>query len=329
MSSVKLPWTLRIVFAIFGFILKAARRSNGTIYRPLLNFFDPKTAPSQSPRQGVVTSDAVVDSSRCLWFRVFTPTCANPKDTNMPIVFYFHGGGFALFSAGSFVYDKWCRRLARELRAVVVSVNYRLAPEHRFPCQYEDGFDAVKFVDSNFDELSVGGNPKWCFLAGDSAGGNLAHHVAVKAGDYLFGRLKFIGLIALNPFFGGEERTESEMTNANNLHLSLDLTDWYWKMFPPNGSDRDHPAVNVFGPRSSVDILPARFPTTLLFIGGFDLLRDWQRKYCEGLKKAGKEVHLVEDPNAFHVSFMFKELPEYNSSIKEIQDFMQKLVKKD
>lgn len=246
---------------------------------------------------------------------------------SLPIIIYFHGGGFAFLSAGSIVYDEWCRRVARELQAVVVSVNYRLAPEHQFPCQYEDGMDALKFLDNNLEELPINVNPKWCFLAGDSAGGNLAHHVAVKAGEYNFTNLKMLGLISLQPFFGGEERTESEIKNDRNPLLSLDFTDWYWKVFLPNGSNRDHPAANVFGPKSSADVIPDTFPATLLFVGGLDLLKDWQMKYYEGLKKAGKEVYLVEDPKAFHCSFMYKEFPEYNLFVKEIEDFMLKQMK--
>ncbi|CAN1336082.1 Probable carboxylesterase 18 [Linum perenne] len=80
--------------------------------------------------------------------------------------------------ADSKFYDLFCRSMARETPAVVVSVNYRLAPEHRCPRQYEDGFDALKFVD---EEYNVDVDFGRCFLAGDSAGGNLAHHVAVRA----------------------------------------------------------------------------------------------------------------------------------------------------
>ncbi|CAI0555962.1 unnamed protein product [Linum tenue] len=112
--------------------------------------------------------------------------------------------------ADSRFYDIFCRSLASETPAVVVSVNYRLAPEHRCPSQYEDGFDAVKFLDAviNLDGVDLGR----CFLAGDSAGGNLAHHVAVRAAESeaALKRVKVTGLISIQPFFGGEERTESD-----------------------------------------------------------------------------------------------------------------------
>ncbi|KAL5776062.1 hypothetical protein ACOSP7_008988 [Xanthoceras sorbifolium] len=323
-SVVKLPMKLRLLFAFFKFILNLCCHQNGTINRRLINFLDLKSPPSKTPRNGVISSDTVIDASRDLWFRLFTPAATVLAGGSVPVIVYFHGGGFALSSPSSFAYDDWCRQLVRELRCALVSVNYRLAPEHRCPTQYEDGFDALKFLDDNEDKLPVYVNPKLCFLAGDSAGGNLAHNVAVKAGEHEFSRLKLIGLIAIQPFFGGKERTESEIRNPGCPLLSLKDTDWYWRAFLPNGSDRDHPAANVFGPNSSVDISRVKYPATLILTGGLDILNYWQRKYYDGLKKAGKEVDLVEDPNSFHGSYMFHELPGSYFFIKEIQNFMQK-----
>ncbi|KAK4856278.1 hypothetical protein QYF36_015934 [Acer negundo] len=336
MASVQLPWKLRLIYAACKWIVNLSHRPDDTINRRLQSLTDPKTSPSKTPRNGVVSSDTVINSSQDLWFRCFTPTTTTTAAAHggddgrsLPIIVYIHGGGFAFYSASSTAYDSWCRRLSSELNAVVVSVNYRLAPEHRCPTQYEDCFDTLKFLDENLDKLPVNVNPKLCFIAGDSAGGNLVHHVAVKASEYEFSSLKLIGLISIQPFFGGEERTESEIRNSGGLLLSVEDTDWYWKMFLPDGSDRDHPAVNVFGPKSSLDISRVKYPSTLILIGGLDLLYDWQRKYYDGLKKAGKEVDLVEDPNAFHGSHMFEELPGSALFIKGIQDFMGKQMNKE
>ncbi|TXG53407.1 hypothetical protein EZV62_022576 [Acer yangbiense] len=261
-SVIKLPLKLRLLFAVYKFILNLSRRQNSTVNRRLINFFDLKNPLSKTPRKGVVSSDAVIEASRNLWFRLYTP------DTTV------NGGG----------------RLPRATRRVV-SVNYRLAPEHQFPTQYEDGFDALKFLDDNVDKLPVNVDPKLCFLAGDSAGGNLAHHLAVKAGEYEFSRLKLMGLIAIQPFFGGEERTESEIRNFGGP-LCL------WR-------------IQIGQVSGNVD---------------FD---GWQRKYYDGLKKAGKEVDLLQDPNAFHGSYVFKELPGSAFFVKGIQDFMQKHLNKE
>ncbi|KAF2297080.1 hypothetical protein GH714_016542 [Hevea brasiliensis] len=163
----------------------------------------------------------------------------------------------------------------------------------------------------------------FCYrLAGDSAGGKLAHHVALKASEHEFSRIELIGNILNQPFFGGEERTESELRLTRAPFISMELTDWIWKAFLPKGDNRDHQTVNVFGP-NSIDISKFKFPKTIIFVGGYDPLQDWVRSYHEGLRKSTKEVYLVEYPNAMHTFYLFPELPECSSVIKAMRDFMQ------
>ncbi|PRQ32996.1 putative carboxylesterase [Rosa chinensis] len=319
-TSPDLPCTLRFFLFILTFVLNTARRSNGTVNRPFLKVFDSKASPSN--KRDVKTTDVMVDPSRNLWFRLFVPTTTTT--TKLPVIIYFHGGGFVFFSANSTLFEGICRRLALKLPAIVISVNYRLAPEYRYPSAFEDGFDVLKFVDTeNFEGFPSIADLGRCFLAGDSAGGNIAHHVAVMAGEHEFLKMKVIGIIGIQPFFGGEERTESETKLKNTLILSLEITDWYWKAFLPVGEDRDHPLVNVFGPRSDA-VLGINFPASIVFVAGFDPLKDWQKRYCEGLKKAGKEVYMVEYPNAFHGFYCFPQLKEWSLLVEEVKDFIEK-----
>lgn len=160
----------------------AARRQNGTVNRFLLSVIEPKTSANPKPVAGVRTSDVTVDQNWNLWMRIFAPS--DPvKDEKLPLVIYFHGGGFTFFSPSTGPYDVFGRRICRETRSVVLSVNYRLAPEHRCPAPYDDGIDVLRFLDSGALasveilsglDLDLGS----CFLAGDSAGGNIIHHVA-------------------------------------------------------------------------------------------------------------------------------------------------------
>lgn len=129
--------------------------------------------------------------------------------------------------------------------------------------------------------------------------------------------------MAIQPFYGGEERTESELRIVGASMLNLERTDWMWKAFLPVGSDRDHEAANVSGPRSA-DISRLDFPGTLVVVGGFDPLHDWQRRYCDWLKRNGKWVKLVEYPNAFHGFYGFPRLAESSLLIHEIRDFIEK-----
>lgn len=193
----KLPLKFRVLLGLHSFASSVCRRSNVTVNRFLMNLFDLKISPSSKPHDDVSTHDVVFDPSRNLWFRLFLPSsnCAVVSDNlTLPVILYYHGGGFVFFSANSMHYDDLCRRLARDLVAVVVSVNYRLSPEHRYPIPYDDGFDALKFLDDlgsdNSGVFPAKADLRQCFLAGDSAGANLAHHVAVRAGGYDFNKVK-------------------------------------------------------------------------------------------------------------------------------------------
>ncbi|GMI88700.1 carboxyesterase 18 [Hibiscus trionum] len=324
------PWTRRFYRSMLGFGIRFSGRSDGTINRCITNLFDLKAPLSKNPRDGVRTTDTVVDATRNLYFRVFVPSV--DRDANMPVIIYFHGGGFAYMQANSIACDDLCRRLCKKTGAVIVSVNYRLTPEHKYPCQYEDGFDVVKFIDDNANtnsgnlNLPSNANLKQCFIAGDSAGGNLAHHVAVKACEYELRNVELIGLIAIQPFFGGEERTDSEIRLADGPVLSVKGSDRLWKMFLPEGSDRDHPACNVFGPKSVDNISRLKFPATMVVAGGVDPLHDSQIKYYEGLKKCGKEAYLIDYPNAFHSFYGVPELEDSALAMEELKNFVWKLI---
>ncbi|CAL5368937.1 unnamed protein product [Camellia sinensis] len=314
-KSPSLPWKTRLTVSILCAATDASQRRDGTVNRRLLGFFNFKAPPNPNPINGVKTSDITADPSRNLWFRLFVPT--NPDQT-LPVIVFFHGGGFVYLTADSKAYDAVCRRFARKVPAIVVSVNYRLAPEHRYPAQYDDGFDVLKFLDDNKSQvLPENADLSRCFLAGDSAGANLAHHVAYRAAESNFQKLKVVGLVAIQPFFGGEERTEPE-TRLSQL-VSMKRTDWLWKAFIPEEEwvGRDHEAINVSGPRAAKIAAVERFPATMIFVGGFDALQEWQRRYYNWLKNSGKDVHLVEYPNMIHAFYIFPELPESGELISQ------------
>lgn len=245
------------------------------------------------------------------------------------MIVFFHGGGFAYLSPDNKSYDAVCRRFARSVPAVVVSVDYRLAPEYRYPAQYDDGFDCLRFLDNEQRRKEVlpdYADVSRCFVAGDSAGANLAHHVAKRACRSEFKKLKVIGLVAIQPFFGGEQRTEAEINLASiDPLISIARTDWLWKAFlpPGEGMNRDHEVINVSGPRA-VDLSRLDFPATIVFIGGFDSLKDWQKRYYEWLKRSGKEVYLVEYPTMVHAFYIFPELKESGELIAQVKDFVHK-----
>ncbi|XP_023755672.1 probable carboxylesterase 18 [Lactuca sativa] len=325
--SLSLPLRTRIALSAISTFTDAACRKNGTVNRRIITLVDFKSQATSKSTNGVSSHDVVVDETRNLWFRVYVPTEHAGED--LPVMVFMHGGGFVFLSPDALPYDAVCRRFARKVPVVVVSVNYRLAPEHRYPAQHDDCFDVLKFIDDEENRskcLPENANLLRCFLAGDSAGGNLAHHVAQRACEYNFRRLKVIGVVAIQPFFGGEERTESETRLAGTPLVSVKRTDWMWNAFLPEGEgfNRDHPIINVSGPQA-VDVSEINLPPVMVVVAGFDVLRDWQKRYYEWLKKSGKEVYLFEHPNMCHAFYIFPELPESGQLIDQVKDFIHKV----
>lgn len=317
-----LPNTVRLNLAAFA----AAQRPDGSLRYRLLSFGDLKAFASPWPdAMGVRSSDITMDASKGLWARVFSPSVAGVGDDDapLPVVVYFHGGGFTLFSAASRHYDALCRRLCREVGVVVVSVNYRLAPQHRFPAAYDDCVAALRYLDAN-NVLPVPVDVSNCFIAGDSSGGNIVHHVAQRWSSIMSStsppvNLRLQGAILVQPLFAGEERTRSELelgTLCPSLHMPS--ADFCWSEFLPEGATRDHAAARVCGR----DVEPD-FPPAMVVIGGFDPLIDRHMRYVEELCDKGRPVQLVEYPDAIHGFYLFPEIDDSGKLMTKIKLFVQ------
>ncbi|CAN6219714.1 unnamed protein product [Urochloa humidicola] len=324
-----LPWSVRL--QLFGLVAAAGAtmRRDGTVNRFVFKLLDRPVRASARPdkRFGVRSADVVVDASRGLWARVFSPSEPASAAAALPVLVYFHGGAFALLSAASPAYDAMCRRFCRELDAVVVSVNYRLAPEHRHPAAYDDGVDVLRHLASNgLPDLAVPVDLSRCFLAGDSAGGNIAHHVARLWTATLppptppSNPIRLAGIILVQPYFGGEERTEAEVSMDGKVPVvTVRGSDWAWRAFLPVGSTRDHPAAHVTDENAG---LAEGFPPAMVVVGGLDPLQDWQRRYADVLRRKGKAVRVVEFPEAIHAFFLFPVLPDSGRLVAEMKAFM-------
>ncbi|MQL76283.1 hypothetical protein Taro_008675 [Colocasia esculenta] len=338
-TSPALPWRTKITIFFLTLVTDAVRRSDGTINRRLLSFLEISARPNPKPVRGVRTADITIDTARNLWFRLFLPADSSQGDgAGLPVLVFFHGGGFAFLSPASGVYDAVCRRFCRKFPAAVVSVNYRLSPEHRYPAQYDDGLEVLRFLASQpgggdcglplLQEFFKVADLSSCFLAGDSAGANIAHHVARRwSGGEAPPRslVAVAGLVAIQPFFGGDGRVESEIRLSRAPVVSAARTDWLWRAFLPEGVGRDHEAAS---PEGAVSGLSEDFPPAMVVIGGFDPLQDWQRKYYEGLRRVGKEARLVEYPGAIHAFYVFPELKDTPALIEELKGFIQEQRKK-
>nr|BAJ94817.1 predicted protein [Hordeum vulgare subsp. vulgare] len=323
-----LPWSVRLQLFALVTTNDIAQRRDGTVNRFLFSFGDRQSPARPRPdAHGVRSADVTVDASRSLWARVYSPAAAAAGQTPLPVLVYFHGGGFTLLSAASTPIDGMCRRFCRELGAVVVSVNYRLAPEHRYPAAYDDCVDVLRYLgDPGLPaDVSVPVDLSRCFLGGDSAGGNIVHHVAQRwtGAPPRNSPVRLAGIILLQPYFGGEERTEAEQRLEGVAPVvNMRRSDWAWRAFLPEGADRNHPAAHVTGEAGPEPELAESFPPAMVAVGGLDPLQDWQRRYGAMLRRKGKAVNVLEFPDAIHAFYCFPELPDSGRLVEEMRAFI-------
>ncbi|KAG2272912.1 hypothetical protein Bca52824_067467 [Brassica carinata] len=284
-SKTVVPLNTWVLISTFKLSYNLLRRSDGTFNRHLAEYLD----------HGVFSFDVVIDRTTSLLSRVYRPAYASDQegpvsvldlekpldDEIVPVILFFHGGSFAHSSSNSKIYDTLCRRLVGACGGcVVVSVNYRRAPESPYPCAYDDGWTALNWVNSR----------TWLESKKDS---KVLHNVALKAGE---AGIDVLGNVLLNPMFGGEERTESEKRLDGKYFVTVRDRDWYWKAFLPEGEDREHPACNPFGARAK-SLRGLRFPKSLVVVAGLDLIQDWQLVHLE---KATIGFYLLPNNSYFH-----------------------------
>ncbi|KAH0874352.1 hypothetical protein HID58_071714 [Brassica napus] len=329
------PLNTWVLISNFKLAYTLLRRPDGSFNRHLAEFLDRKVPPNSFPLDGVFSFDHL-DSSTNLLTRIYLPAPLDPSRYGavdlteplstteiVPVLVFFHGGSFTHSSVNSAIYDTLCRRLVTICGVVVVSVDYRRSPEHRYPCAYDDGWNALKWVKSRIWLRSGKDSDVYVYLAGDSSGGNIAHNVVVRATNE---GVKVLGNILLHPMFGGVERTQSEKRLDGKYFVTVQDRDWYWRAFLPQGEDRDHPACNPFGPRGRC-LEGVKFPKSLVVVAGLDLVQDWQLAYVDGLKKSGQDVNLLYLkqatigfyflPNNDHFRCLMDELKKFVHSIED------------
>jgi acetyl esterase/lipase len=168
--------------------------------------------------------------------RVFTPANASGA---LPVIVYYHGGGWVI--ADSKVYAPSARALAREAQAIVVSVDYRRAPEAKFPAQHDDALAAYRWVAQN--ARSLGGDPTRIALAGESAGGNLAVATAMQAVNS--GLQKPLHVLSVYPIASNDLASESYRENANAMPLNRALMAWFFHHTLARPAQSADPRINL------------------------------------------------------------------------------------
>ena len=236
---------------------------------------------------------------RTIGGRLYVPDGAGD---NPPLVVYFHGGGWVIGTLDT--HDGTCRALARASGVAVLSVDYRLAPEHRYPAAPLDCFDATRWAIANAASLGVDGSR--VAVAGDSAGGNLAAAVAIMARD------RGVALrhqLLIYPVTDYDLTNRSYAENGGGEYfLSTETMRWFWNHYLGGCPREDAPLALVLHTPDIEGVAPATVITAQ-----YDPLRDEGVAYAEKLVAAGVSVDAAIAPGMIHGFFsMFEAVPDAN-----------------
>ena len=207
--------------------------------------------------------------------RIYWPAGDAPA-SGWPLVVFFHGGGWVICDLDS--HDPSCRNITNAVETVVVSVDYRLAPEHPFPAGIEDCYAALVWAAGAAGELSA--DPSRILVAGDSAGGNLAAVVALMAKDR--GGPPLIGQFLVYPVIAADFDSPSYRANGEDYFLTEKMMRWFWEQYVPGLRDAGHRYVSPI----TADVLSG-LPPAVVVTGELDPLQIEGEAYAKALAAAG------------------------------------------
>lgn len=213
------------------------------------------------------------------------------KKVPLPIVVYYHGGGFVI--ADIDVYDATPRALANKTGALFVSIEYRRAPEAKFPAAHEDAYAAYRWVVQN--ATSIGGDPKRVAVAGESAGGNLALNVAIRARDEKFQMPTHELLIY--PVAGSNNETESYRKYGSSKPLSKSMMNWFLDNYLNTPAEKSDPRINLVASNFS-GLAPATIITAQV-----DPLKSEGEELAKKMKAHGVKVRYKNYEGVTHEFF--------------------------
>jgi acetyl esterase len=237
--------------------------------------------------------------------RLYTPEGDGP----LPVLVFFHGGGWVVGNLES--HDATCRALANAAGCITLAVDYRLAPEHKFPAAPEDCYEATKWAVLN--AAALGGDPQRVAVGGDSAGGNLAAAVALMSGDR--GAPSLAYQLLLYPVTNHSFDTESCKQNGEDYLLTKDSMVWFWDHYLENDEAGNAPYASP---------LQAKYvnspPPGLVITAEFDPLRDEGEAYGKRLQDAGADIKISRYDGTIHGFFSFFHLDAQKKALAEVAE---------
>lgn len=238
------------------------------------------------PDVGEIVDGTLPGAAGPLAYRLYRPASPGPH----PVVVYFHGGGWVLGDHTSD--DPLCRDLCVRSDTLIVSVDYRHAPEHRFPAALDDGWAAVQWIAEHAGEL--GGIPGQLVVSGWSAGAGIAAVVCHLARDA--GAPSIVGQALLTPVTDFDPTRGSYLENADGYGLTAPLMQWFFDHY----ADPDARTDPRIAPLRAPDL--SALPPAIVVAAEFDPLRDEGIEYAEALAAAGVPTELVRARGHTHLS---------------------------
>lgn len=250
-----------------------------------------KKGMSTAPDPAVTTQDVPYGSDPKQFARIYKPAAAKSGGAPMPVIVYYHGGGWVIADVDT--YDAAPRAMSKALNAIVVSVEYRHAPEFKFPAQHEDAAAAYRWTLQN--AASWGGDPAKIALAGESAGGNLAVATAIYARDN--GLAAPVHIVSVYPIANSSMTLPSRKDSANAKPLNGAMLTWFGNYYMKTKADAQDPRLNLVA--ANLRGLP---PTTIIN-AQIDPLRSDGESLAAAMRAAGDKVEQRTYPGVTHEFF--------------------------
>ncbi|KAJ0232548.1 carboxylesterase 4 [Hirschfeldia incana] len=282
---------------------------------------------SLTPQNGVVSKDVVYSPKHNLSARLFLPHKARElaAGSKLPLLIYIHGGAWIVESPFSPIYHNFLTEVVRAANCLAVSVQYRRAPEHPIPAAYEDSWSAIQWV---FSHSNGSGPVDWIneyadfnrvFLAGDSAGANMSHHMAIRAGEEKLDP-KIKGVAIVHPAFWGKDPVDEH--DVQDVETRRGVAEVWEKIASPNSvNGTDDPLFNVVG--SDSDFSGLGCEKVLIAVAGKDLFVRQGLGYAAKLKKSGwkGDVGVMEEGNEDHCFHLLN--PDSENAPKFLKKFVE------
>lgn len=237
----------------------------------------------------------------------FTMRVFVPQSKPRGVIVYYHGGGWVIGALDEF--DTLARRMAERSNCAVALPDYRLAPEHRYPTAADDAYAALEWTAAHLQ--SIAGDEVPLMVAGDSAGGNLAAVVALRARDRQGPKLAMQALIY--PVTDADFENNSYTRPENQLMLTRESMIWFWDHYLPDATRRNEADA---APLQAGDL--SGLPPALVLTAAYDVLCNEGEAYAERLKQAGVPVEHKRYEDQMHGFFTLLMLPASNAGLEQL-----------